>query len=344
MKPPRTTYLITRVHGLRTHLVKREDMIAMIKARDFSEVLNILLKTDYSRQLSMTSEKDLDAALLEQVFLKVLVERAYFILKIAPPKVHELLLEFFRRFEVENLKRIIRSKHMGETIDASSLIPLGREHTVINFSALLAAKDVAEVVDLLKETVYSSLSERLKTYEDCKTPLVLEMSLDKFYYSRLWEKFCETLSEKEVVKLFKTEIELKNLLLILGMKTRDMNPNLIKESVVSLGDIDYEKKLSIVIKGKIEDAPDILRTEPHRKMMREAIDLYRSGGILEIDRLLNSHRYKHVLGALKRHKYDIGFVLLYIYLCEFEAANLVAIALGKQLGVGEEKLRELVSV
>ena len=70
MKSPRITYLITRVHGLKTHLIKREDYNAMLKTKDLKDFIDILMKTEYSEEISVIPEKELDASVLEKIFQK----------------------------------------------------------------------------------------------------------------------------------------------------------------------------------------------------------------------------------------------------------------------------------
>lgn len=342
MKSPGSTYLITRVHGLKTHLIKHEDFDAMIKAKGLKEVIEILLKTEYADQISMIPEKNLDASTLEKIFLKKLVERAYFILKASPQKIRDLLVEYYRRFEVENIKRILRSKHVDEPIEEGSLIPLEREYSTVNFPALLAAKDVQEVADLLRETIYSSILEKLELYHNYKTPMILEAYLDNLYYGRLWEKLDKTVSDKDVRQFFTIEIDFRNLLLVLGMKIREVDASFIEENIISVGDGVSKRKLSSLIKAKIEEAPQIIPNVQYKKILIETIELFNKNLFAELEIMFNSYKYEIVSKAFLRRQFDIGYVFLYIYFCESEAKNLVAISLCKELGMSEEEVKKIV--
>lgn len=314
----------------------------MIKAKSLKEVVDILLKTEYAEKTSVIPEKDLDASVLEKIFLKKLVERASSLLTISPPKPRELLEEYYRRFEIENIKRILRSKHVGEPIEEGNLIPLERERTMVNFPALIAAKDVREVSDLLKETVYSNISTKLELYNDYKTPLILEAYLDNLYYNRLWNKLCAAVPDKEIRRFFTLEIDLRNLLLVLGMKMREVEGSFIEKNLITFEGGLSKRRLLTLIKERVEDAPNIINVSPYKKILLEAIALYNKGLYVELENLFNSQRYEIISKSFSRHQFDIGYVLLYIYFAEVEAKNLVAISLGKELGMSEEQIKNYV--
>ena len=152
MKPASTTYLVTRLHGLHTHLITQRDIQTLVKTKGLKEVSDNLLKTEYGAEISKLPTKEVDAVTLEEIFLRTLVNRFFFVIREAQGKIQDLLTRYCARFEVENIKRVIRAKHSGEIIEEPNLIPLPREYTLVNFPALLNAKDVDEVVGLLRET------------------------------------------------------------------------------------------------------------------------------------------------------------------------------------------------
>lgn len=142
-------YLVTRVHGLRTHLISSDDVRILAKAKTLRDVSDSLLKTSYATAVSKLPTRELDAAALEEIFLGMLVERFFFVPRAAQGNLQDLLNRYCARFEVENIKRIIRAKHGGEIEEEPMLIPLPREYTLVNFGALLKASNVDEVVELL---------------------------------------------------------------------------------------------------------------------------------------------------------------------------------------------------
>ncbi|MBS7629863.1 V-type ATPase subunit, partial [Candidatus Bathyarchaeota archaeon] len=133
------------------------------------------------------------------------------------------------RIEIENLKRVLRAKHTGEPIDSRNLIPLGREHTTINFPALLKAENVDETVTLLKETPYAPLSGRVEAYRRLNLPIILESLLDKIYFERVLERMDGLVDVGSLRWLVCQEVDLRNLSLIFTLKLMDAPPRLIED-------------------------------------------------------------------------------------------------------------------
>jgi vacuolar-type H+-ATPase subunit C/Vma6 len=137
MRRGASIYLVTRTHGLRTHLIPAHDIQILSKTKSMRDLSDSLLKTDYAAEISQLPTHEYDAATLEGIFLKKLVERFFFVSRAAQGKMQDLLTRYCARFEVENIKRIVRTKHGGQSEEEPTLIPLPREYSLVNFPALL---------------------------------------------------------------------------------------------------------------------------------------------------------------------------------------------------------------
>ena len=178
MKSPSTIYLVTRTHGMRTHLLTDENFKTMAKSKSLSEIVDQLLRSDYATEIGKLPSEQVDSSKLEMIFLKTLVERFFNLTKNAKGKGREFLENYVARIEIENLKRILRAKHTNAKIDGHKLIPLDRQHTLINFPALLKAKDIEETTALLRETPYASLTRRIDDYKRLSVTIIIESYLD----------------------------------------------------------------------------------------------------------------------------------------------------------------------
>jgi len=338
MRPAAITYLITRTHGLRTHLIHMRDIQLLAKARSLKEVSDNLLRTEYGTEISKLPTKEVDAVTLEQIFLKTLVNRFFFVTREAQGKLQELLTRYCARFEVENIKRVIRAKHSGEILEEPNLIPLPREYTLVNFPALLNAKDVDEVVALLRETSYRPLVERLELYRQAGITTVLEAALDDIYFGRLWEIVSKMHDGKGVKNLVGEEIDLRNLLIALSLKLRDFSPNLIQETLVSSTYRISESKLKLLTHARLDDVPSMLATQPYSRLVLELVNIVRGGSRIPFENPFQKQLYRDATKALGTRFLEAGYVVAYLLLSECEAKNLVAIATGKQLGLPEEEI------
>jgi vacuolar-type H+-ATPase subunit C/Vma6 len=340
MKPASTTYLVTRLHGLHTHLITQRDIKILVKTKSLKEVSDGLLKTEYGAEIGKLPTKEVDAGTLEEIFLRILVNRYFFVIREAQGKIQDLLSRYCSRFEVENIKRVIRAKHGGETIKELNLIPLAREHTLVNFPALLNAKDVEEVVGLLRETSYRPLAEKLEVYRQARVTMTLEAALDNIYFSRVWETAKKVPGGKGVRDLIGTEMDLRNLLTVVSLKLRDLSPNLIEEALISSWFRLSEERLHSLIRARLEDAPSIITTQPYATAISEVLNLMRSGSPLSLETIFLRELYRDAFNALRTYFLDAGYVVAYLLLSECEAKNLVTITTGKQLGLSEEEISQ----
>jgi len=340
MKPASIVYLVTRIHGLRTHLVQQHDMQILTKARSMKEIGDNLIKTEYGTEISKLPAKEVDAVALEQIFLKTLVDRFLFVTREAQGRMQDLLNRYCERFDVENIKRVIRAKHSGEILEEPSLIPIPREHTLVNFPALLNSKDVEEVVGLLRETPYRSLAQKLETYKQATVTIVLEAALDDIYFSRVWELAGKVSDAEAVKELIGEEIDLRNLLIGLSMKIRDLSPNLIEETFTSSHHRIPRGRLQSLAQARLEDAPSLLATQPYSKLASEAVKISRGGSQMALEVPFLRQMYDDASKALRIHSFDAGYIIAYLMLCECEARNLVTITTGKQLGLSEDEISQ----
>ncbi len=333
-------YLVTRTHGLRTHLIPQRDMQFLAKVKSLREVSDNLLKTEYGTEISKLPTKEVDASTLEEIFLKTLVHRFFFITREAQGKVQELLTEYCARFELENIKRIIRAKHGGEIVEEPNLIPLPREYTLVNFPALLNAKNVDEVVALLRETPYRPITQKLELYRQAGVTMILEAALDDIHFFKLWEAISKVSDGEGLKNLIGEEIDLTNLLIAFSLKARGLSANLIDQTFVSTSHKLPLRRLRSLTKGRLEDASSILTTPPYSKLASEAVTLFSSGSTEPLEKVFLRKLYEDASAALKTLFLEAGYVIAYLLLCECEARNLVTIATGKQLGVSEEKITQ----
>lgn len=334
MRRGASIYLVTRIHGLRTHLITPHDIQILAKTKSLRDVSDSLMKTDYATEISQLPLKEQDATTLEDIFLRKLVQRFFFVRRSAQGKMEDLLTRYCARFEVENIKRIIRSKHGQQSGEEPHLIPLPREFSLVNFPALLRAEDVDEVASLLRETPYHSILEKLQPYKETGTTMILEASLDKICLTRVWELARKVQGFRDLVG---EEIDLRNLLIVFSLKMREISSRLIEEAIIPLSHTLPNSMLRSLLQSRLEDAPNILTTG-YSKLAYEAVVSLKAGSTLPLEWLFFRKLYDDAFGVLTSHPLQAGYISAYLLLCECEAKNLVTIVTGKQLNLGEEEI------
>ncbi|MEM3538683.1 MAG: V-type ATPase subunit [Nitrososphaerales archaeon] len=342
LKSPDLIYLITRAHGLRTHLLKLEDILSLSKAPGLSAIVETLLKGDYAQDVSAIPSERINAVSLTEVFYKKLVDRFYFIAKITSGSLRKFFEDYAKRLEVDNIKRILRAKHGKEIITEELLIPIPREYTTVNFPAMVEAKDLDESVGLLKETMYAPLIDKMDLYKRYNTTLIFEGILESIYFKALWSDI-EELPEKDDIKdIIGKEMDLKNLILVLGLKAKNLPAELIEASLITL----YYKLRKATIIHLAQERPeltyDILMGTPYAKYFHDLRDSIEKNMVSDVEYSILSFLFHEYLKIMHEKPLKLAFVLAYLYFCENEAKNLTTIVTGKQLGLSEEKLKSIL--
>ncbi|MEM3715485.1 MAG: V-type ATPase subunit, partial [Nitrososphaeria archaeon] len=130
MKSSALVYLITRAHGLYTHLLTQDAYKTLLKTKDLNNLVEYLFKSDYGPEISKIPSREINASTLSKVVYSILTSRFYHLITIAPSDVREFLKLYSERFMVENIKRILRAKHSLTKITNEMLIPIPREYAL----------------------------------------------------------------------------------------------------------------------------------------------------------------------------------------------------------------------
>jgi len=341
MKSAKTIYPIARTHGLRPHLLEPEDFVRLLRTKNMVEMVDLLMKTEYASELSEIPTEEVDADHLERIFYQTLSDRFAFLLMITGGKIKEALEEYYRRIEVENIKRILRAKHGKEDISESQLLPYQRKYQKANLQAMLKTGTVTEAISLLKETIYSAVAERIDLYEKYSSPLVLEAHLDKSYYSSLWKHLRKLVDNERVKELVGTEIDLKNILYVLSFKFMKMEREL-PEAII---DIRYKlpRDLSqIIIAADFGAVPEILMWPSYVQLARKTIALFEEKKLVEAEQAFYQYLCSFSESLMLENPNNLVYVFAYLQLCVREQRNLVALAVGKQLRMEEGKIQSLL--
>jgi vacuolar-type H+-ATPase subunit C/Vma6 len=291
------------------------------------------MKTDYATDIGQLPTQEQDAATLEQLFLKKLVGRTFFIHRAAQGKMQDLLGRYSARFEVENIKRILRAKH-GLSSEEPSLIPLPREYTLVNFPALTKAADVEEVASLLRDTPYHTLAAAVQPYRETGTTTTLEAELDKIYFLRIWALVRRF---REMRELVGEEVDLRNLLTVLALKAREAPPRLIEDALVPIMYRLPKSTLHSVAESRFEDAASILPM-PYSKIASEASKSLKGESAFSVEWFLFNQLYGDARRFSQSHSLQAGYIIAYLLLCECEAKDLISLVTGKQLSLTPEEI------
>lgn len=326
---PGLPYLAVRCHGLRGHLIDPPTMKALVKAEDIEKLVEILLKTDYREEIRLVPLKEITGFALERLFNEKLIKRCYFIADIAPRGPGEFLRAYFRRFEIQNIKRILRGKISRIHADQirSELLPVER-YSHVSFQALLKAEDIEQIMALLGETVYAAVVESLALYKKYKSLLPVEAHLERIYFEEVWKSLGKLPrgDREDIARVLGAMVDLENCFAVLGGKMQNLDESLMRRLVLPHGHALPKATIDdMILEDDARSAASLLRA-PYVEIVKPILDgdsvLARARGFRYV--------IKEALRIGRWSTYRFAFVFLYTMLAEAENRDLISIALGKE--------------
>ncbi len=179
-----SAYLSTRVSLFSGHLWRAEDFTALLRAPT-AEIPQTLVDGGLVQLAGLIPGNDLHS--LEQSIIAQLLDETLVLLRPLTGSARAFLLYWTERFEVTNLKTLLRGKMTDERPAAllNRLTPMGA-FGHLDVRELAHAEDVAELLRRLESGHYAGIVRQARqAFEDSHDPFLLDAALDRGYYEGL---------------------------------------------------------------------------------------------------------------------------------------------------------------
>jgi V/A-type H+-transporting ATPase subunit C len=338
-KPVKYAYITGRVRAMKTKLIPGE-MYPRMMAMDISEIARYLEETQYKDEIDALSKDYTGVELIEHATFANLAKTYRRLLEVSIDEPSFLILEYLRRWDVWNIKTLIRGKFYGasDTDIVKYLVPAGELSE--EFLAELSKKDsVQEVISAFDGTDYASA---LAQY-DGKNLASVENALDKLYYFRMERAVGGTLSVGGglLLKYVRREIDIKNLITLFRMNRAGIDAAVIQENLIP--------------GGKLYDELSRMAGQPFGEFLRglEGYPFWSSisdiatadiDAISRIEARLRAYLIRYAWALSNYHPLSILPVLGYMVSKETEVSNIRKIVRGKEAKLPVELIEEQVVV
>ena len=334
-----TTYAVLRTHARIADLLDKEQMTRLAEAPDILEFLTRLKETPYGEVQVQMDDKL--AISLEKVFIQKFTERIESIVKITPTKMGEFLRAYFDlRFEVVNLKRILRGKftESPEEEIRDALIPI-TPYLIDSYDGLIRADSLEEAMVLLEGTPYGELVEKLEIYKELDALWPLELTLNHVYAKRTLSlgKGLPKKNQHIVDSLAKFETDVENILV--ALKRRGRKDVDLGEIFPVTYNVDLETLQNVIESESLGQAIDGLK-EPYRGVMEPI----KTGDIALVRAMVRKGKYETASKARAGDEFGFNVILAFLVYSEIEKDNLVGLAWGKVQGLGSEELMKYIVI
>jgi V/A-type H+-transporting ATPase subunit C len=338
-QPVKYAYITGRVRAMKTKLIPPE-MYPRMQSMDASEIARYLEETQYKDEIDALSKDYSGTELIEHATFANLAKTYRKLLDVSIDEPQFLILEYLRRWDIWNIKTVIRGKFYGaaDTEIMKYLVPAG-ELDAEFLDGLTKKGTVQEVISAFEGTDYSSA---LAQY-DGKNLASLENALDKLYYFRMERAVGGTLSVGGglLLKYVRREIDIRNLITLFRMNKAGVDAAIIQENLIP--------------GGKLHEELSRMAGQPFGEFLRglEGYPFWSSisdiatadlDAMSRIEARLRAYLVRYAWALSNYHPLSILPVLGYMVSKDTEVSNIRKIVRGKEAGLPAELIEEQVVV
>ncbi len=337
-------YVNARVRSMESRLLDEHKINELIEASSISEFIGFLEDTDYAPYLSEVSDDSMGVEKALNIHLAHIYQT---LANISPDKARKILKLFEKKFDVQNIKTLLRAKYVG--LDAEEtfkhIIPLGTipENRL---RELCEAKTIDEVLNGLEDTEYSKiLSSELSTYEQTGKLVSFELALDKYILEGLWKSIGTEGTTEDIFKEFVGAlIDIENLKVILRAKADGLSSEEILKYMLNVGyEIAPWKLKELAEAESIESVISALEGTRYGSIISENLEDYeKTGSIYVFEKALDKYLSEIGKKLSLRQPFGVGPIIGLITSKEQEIKNLKIIIKGKMEGIPSNQIRELL--
>ena len=178
----RYAYGTARVHAMKVKLFPKETYSKLV-VMALPEITRFIEESEYKAEVDELARMYSGIDLVEFATHLNLARTFTKLMEMTMGEPHELIVEYLRRWDIWDIKTILRGKTYGASDEeiVRILVPSGelsREY----LQTLVRKPSVEEVIAALKGTVYYDV---IKDIDYAESSMKVEDELDKFYYARM---------------------------------------------------------------------------------------------------------------------------------------------------------------
>ena len=349
--------LTPKVIVSRLRLIDHRDIVKLCNKK-LEDASSMLMKTPYRPEIVGISSQQLDSASFEKALVKNFIRTCNEVIECSPSDVRSLLLAILMKFEVSNVKTMLRAKEAGASVDQAMgfVTSAGKLDDAACRKILEDSNSVEELVDALADFEYgAALKEALSEYEESETIRALEVALDRFVYGRVWKATARLkgLDGKIARAVLGVEIDSTNVRIVLRCKTMRVSENQTRSYLVASSDAFAENDWEDAIRAAdVKSALGVLLGAARRAFARDQLymltDIVReyesSRSLSQLEMVLDRSLLGISLRMLKRYTafFNIGAVLAFLNLKWFEVRNLRAIVHGIESRIPPDRITKML--
>ncbi len=339
-------YANARIKGMKGRLLTHGALDDLIMRPDIDSLIVELEKTPYKEDVAEASGKYSGVYCVEYALRKNFTRTFKKILEFVEGTPAERYIRIFlRRWDVQNIKTILRGKAIHATADeiVECLVPVGDLDDVA-LGEMIKQPDVRAVIDLMATLgieYAKPLTTEFKKYAGEHNLVILESALDRFYYNGALSAVKNNSYDEQFIRNFlQREIDIINLKTALRMVRDKVGMEEARTLFIPGGlRLDMDDLAALLETKSVKGTLDRLKDTPYAFMAAIPEEYLRKEKISELEKQLDRYLIKRGLNAFNGDPLSIAIAIGYFWAKYNEITNIRVIARCKTADVPEEGLR-----
>lgn len=338
-----------RVRVKYSNLLSEGELHALAEADDLTALVDALKRTAYGPEIEAQRERELTAADVMRSIRRRQASEARSVIQAVPGSSRRVLVQLFRRHEVNNLKAILRAVATGGGVKGEGpardhvkalLFPLGAQ-TQIPAEAMLESGAIPAAIELLRGTpYYETLTFALKRYNAEQSLFPLEVALDLDHWRKLWAE-AHKLSgqdQAQAVRVLGALVDASNLMWAIRYRVyKHLSEEELINYTLPFGQRVHDEHIRAIAAGA-DIGSVVERLYPEAEDLASLLADPRSGlPKLEIE--LKRVLARRCMAAFLGDPFHVGLPLAFLVLHDLEIQDLIVLLEAKSTRVKAEEFR-----
>jgi vacuolar-type H+-ATPase subunit C/Vma6 len=343
-QPRRFARVLAKIGAERSKLLSESKIKTLTETKDIATFASQLRDTSYQAQIAKMPSP-INSRKLERAFNETLIETYAKIVKNSPQSVQALLNLYLLKFEIENLKTLIKIASDSLTAEQKlSRVYLSVEDYLKNRATVeeaAKATSIRQMINSLKNSSYApSLNLGLQGYEENGSTARFDILLDRVYYLRLYESYTGLpKGEKSHAKYYVSlENDAFTLLTILRGKVLNFDASWLRQVIPQNNFNLTSEAIDALLAASDFDAALKVAMESHYGRFFAKAPTPEEA-IANADKAFRKATWEHAKTSRISDNFNIGASIAFLVQKEAEVHNLVAASAGVEASINPEYIQ-----
>ncbi len=341
-------YACARVKAKKKFLLDKETYPKLMMM-DLSEIGRFLGETQYKEEMTSLASRYEGVNLIELGTSLNLARTNRQVLSFCTGDLHEMVEKYLARWDMWNLKTIVRGKFYGATAEEiqEDIVAAGKM-SVESLNFLISLSTVRDVLDEVKNKTDIAVPEEIKSmYESTGTLAPIEDYLDRLFYERLVASVSgNTRPQRYLMTFVRKEIDVTNLMTLLKLKREGIEIERIGGYFIDGGqELPLRELNRLAGMESLEATMGELTKLSFYEQIKEALEKAKERNSLTFVALALQ---RHLAAQSQKfsHMYPLSVLPIIDYMIrkKIEVDNIRIIARGKESKLDVDHIKELLVV